>query len=148
MVIDHIICCCADSDLLHLAQNRTNTFYSQYPHPRREIFYWLAVVTTFALGTAAGDMTAITFKLGYLASGILFAILFGIPLVVYKLFGANEVVTFWAAYIFTRPLGASFSDWFGRLNAGGIGFGTGQTALALTVLIIGFVVYLTITRKE
>ena len=82
--------------------------------PRREIFYWLAVVTTFALGTATGDMTAITFKLGYLASGILFAVLFGIPLIANKLFGANEVLTFWAAYIFTRPLGASFADWFGR----------------------------------
>ena len=117
--------------------------------PRREIFYWLAVVTTFALGTAAGDMTAITFKLGYLASGILFAVLFGVPLMAHKLFRANEVVTFWAAYIFTRPLGASFSDWFGRTpNSGGIGFGTGQTAVALTVLIIGFVAYLTITRKD
>ena len=117
--------------------------------PRREIFYWLAVVTTFALGTAAGDMTAITLRLGYWASGILFAVLFGIPLMAYKLFGANEVVTFWAAYIFTRPLGASFADWFGRTpNLGGIGFGTGRTTIVLTLFIIVFVLYLTITHKD
>lgn len=117
--------------------------------PRREIFYWLAVVTTFALGTAAGDMTAITLRLGYLTSGILFAVLFGISLVANNLFSANEVVTFWVAYIFTRPLGASFADWFGRTpNSGGIGFGTGRTTIVLTLFIILFVLYLTITHKD
>lgn len=117
--------------------------------PRREIFYWLAVVTTFALGTAAGDMTAITFGLGYLASGILFAVLFGIPLAAYGLFGAYEVGTFWAAYIFARPLGASFADWFGRIpNSGGIGFGTGRTAAVLTLFIILFVIYLTVSHVD
>ena len=127
---------------------RTLSIHSIFT-PRREIFYWLAVVTTFALGTAAGDMTAITFGLGYLASGILFAVLFGIPLAAYGLLGAYEVGTFWAAYIFTRPLGASFADWFGRTpNSGGIGFGTGRTAVVLTTFIVLFVLYLTVTRRD
>ncbi len=117
--------------------------------PRRELFYWLTVITTFALGTAAGDMTAVTFNLGYLTSGILFAILFAIPLVTYKVFRLNEAFAFWASYIVTRPLGASFADWFGRTpDLGGIGFGTGRTSIILTVLIILFVGYLSITRKD
>ncbi|MDE2026597.1 MAG: hypothetical protein KGJ07_08995, partial [Patescibacteria group bacterium] len=109
---------------------------------RRELFYWLTIVATFALGTAAGDMTAVTLNLGYLLSGIMFAILFGIPLLLYKFFKVNEVLTFWAAYIVTRPLGASFADWFGRTtDMGGIGFGTGRTSIILTVLIVLFVGY-------
>ena len=114
---------------------------------RRELFYWATVITTFALGTATGDMTAIT--LGYLISGILFAVLFAIPLVAYKLLRAEEVLTFWAAYIVTRPLGASFADWFGRTpDLGGIGFGTGRTSIVLTILIIICVEYLAVTHKD
>lgn len=117
--------------------------------PRREFFYWLTVITTFALGTATGDMTAITLNLGYLTSGILFAILFAIPLVAQRVFKANEVFTFWAAYIVTRPFGASFADWLGRTpDLGGIGFGTGRTSIVLTILIILFVVYLIATKKD
>ena len=117
--------------------------------PRRELFYWAAVITTFALGTAAGDMTAVTFNLGYLDSGIMFALLFAIPLVLYKFFGFNEVITFWFAYIMTRPFGASFADWFGRTkDLGGIGFGTGKTSIVLGVLIVIFVSYLAISRKD
>ena len=117
--------------------------------PRRELFYWLTVITTFALGTATGDMTAITLNLGYLNSGILFGILFLLPLIGYKLFGMNEVFAFWFSYIMTRPFGASFADWFGRTkDTGGIGFGTGQTSIVLTLLIIIFVGYLTISHKD
>ncbi|HET9946474.1 MAG TPA: hypothetical protein VFQ63_00210 [Patescibacteria group bacterium] len=118
-------------------------------NPRRELFYWLTVITTFALGTALGDMTAVTLNLGYLDSGILFAVLFVLPLVAYKFFKVNEVLVFWAVYIVTRPLGASLADWFGRTtDFGGIGFGTGKTSLVLTFLIILFVGYLSITRKD
>src|SRR5260221_7727598 len=118
-------------------------------NPRRELFYWAAVMATFALGTATGDMTAVTLHLGYLTSGILFAVLFALPLVIYKQFRVSEVFTFWAAYIVTRPFGASFADWFGRTtDLGGIGFGTGQTSVVLTILIILFVGYLTISRKD
>ncbi len=116
---------------------------------RREIFYWLTVVITFALGTAAGDMTAITLNLGYLTSGILFAVLFILPILVYKVFNADEVFSFWAAYIVTRPLGASFADWTGRApDLGGIGWGTGRVSMSLLILIIAFVVYLTIVDRK
>lgn len=127
---------------------KTLSIHSIYT-PRREIFYWLTIVTTFALGTATGDMTAITLSLGYLNSGIFFAVLFALPFFAYRVFNANEVFTFWFAYIMTRPFGASFADWFGRTpNLGGIGFGTGRTSIVLTVLIVIFVSYLSITRKD
>jgi len=116
--------------------------------PRRELFYWATVIATFALGTAAGDLTAATFGLGYFASGVLFAILFAAPALAYRLFGLNEIVAFWFAYIMTRPLGASFADWFGKPILGGLGLGDEKVALVLTILIIGFVAYLTITRKD
>jgi len=117
--------------------------------PRREIFYWATVMITFAMGTATGDMTAITLNLGYLSSGILFAVLFALPLLAHKVFKVNEVATFWLAYIFTRPLGASFADWFGRTqDMGGIGFGTGRTSIVLTLLIILFVVYISIKNHS
>ena len=116
---------------------------------RRELFYWATVMTTFALGTAAGDMTATTLSLGYFSSGVLFAALIAVPALGYWLFDLNEIVAFWFAYIVTRPLGASFADWAGRPSSlGGIGFGTGLISLILALLIIGFVGYLTVTRKD
>lgn len=116
---------------------------------KREIFYWLTVIITFALGTATGDLTAITFDLGYLISGILFGLLFIIPFIAKWKFGLNEVAAFWISYIFTRPLGASFADWFGRTpDLGGIGFGTWKTSIVLVILITGFVFYLTVTKKD
>ncbi len=116
--------------------------------PRRELFYWATVIATFALGTAAGDLTAATFGLGYFSSGVLFAVLFAVPALAYWLFGLNEIVAFWFAYIMTRPLGASFADWFGKPILGGLGLGDAQVALVLTILIIGFVGYLTVTCKD
>ena len=116
---------------------------------RREIFYWVAVMATFALGTAAGDMSAITLGLGYLSSALLFMGLIALPAVAYYLFGLNGVVAFWFAYIVTRPLGASLADWVGRApNLGGIGFGTGKISIILTALIVGLVFYLTVTSKD
>jgi uncharacterized membrane-anchored protein len=116
---------------------------------RRELFYWATVVATFALGTATGDMTANTLGLGYFASGLLFAVLFALPALGYGLFGLNAILAFWFAYVMTRPLGASFADWFGRPHSlGGMGMGTGQVSLVLAILIAGFVGYLTITRKD
>jgi uncharacterized membrane-anchored protein len=116
---------------------------------RRELFYWATVITTFALGTAVGDMTATTLQLGYFASGVLFAVLFALPALGYWLFGLNEVFAFWFAYIVTRPLGASFADWLGRpASAGGKGSGTGLVSLALAVVIAILVGYLTVTGKN
>jgi len=117
--------------------------------PRREIFYWIAVIATFALGTAAGDWSAITLKLGFLTSGVLFAILFAIPAIAYWKFRLNEITAFWFAYIMTRPFGASFADLFGKAKeAGGLGYGNGLVSAVLFILIIGFVSYLAVTRKD
>jgi uncharacterized membrane-anchored protein len=73
---------------------------------RREVFYWAAVMATFALGTAAGDMTAVTLHLGYFASGVMFAVVVAAPAVAHRWFGLNAILAFWLAYIATRPLGA------------------------------------------
>jgi uncharacterized membrane-anchored protein len=116
---------------------------------RRELFYWAAVLATFALGTAAGDMTAVSFQLGFFASGILFAIVFAIPGVAYRLFGLNEIVAFWFAYIITRPLGASFADWLAvPPSQGGMNLGKGTISVALWILIIAFVAYLAISHRD
>lgn len=117
--------------------------------PRREVFYWAAVVTTFALGTAAGDMTAITLHLGYLVSGVFFAGLIAVPALGYRILGLNEIFAFWFAYIVTRPLGASFADWMGKpKRVGGLGLGDGKVSLGLAILIAGFVAYLTASRRD
>jgi uncharacterized membrane-anchored protein len=116
---------------------------------RRELFYWATVLATFALGTAAGDWTAVSLGLGYFTSGLVFAGIFAIPALGYKLFRLNEVFAFWFAYIVTRPLGASFADWFGKPHsAGGRGLGDGAVAFTLTVLIIICVTYMSLNRRE
>ncbi|MEO7001272.1 MAG: hypothetical protein ABI068_05695 [Ktedonobacterales bacterium] len=125
----------------------TLSIHSIYTWPR-EVFYWATVMATFALGTAAGDLTAATLGLGYFASGVLFAVLFAIPALAYRLLKANEIATFWFAYILTRPLGASFADWFGKPILGGLGLGDEKVVLVLTILIIVGVGYLTITHRQ
>ncbi len=130
------------------AREGTLSIHSIHTKPR-ELFYWATVLTTFALGTAAGDMTAVTFGWGYLTSGIIFAILFAIPLVAQSRFGAPEVATFWTAYIITRPLGASFADWLALPPArGGIGLGTGTVTIVWGVAIAGLVSFLAFTRRD
>ena len=112
---------------------------------RRELFYWAAVLVTFALGTATGDMTASTLGLGYFASGWLFAGLMVLPALAYRLANINAIAAFWIAYILTRPLGASFADWVGRPRSlSGLGLGTGLVSLGLTVVIVGLVAYVTV----
>ncbi|HEV2593047.1 MAG TPA: hypothetical protein VGU02_14270 [Gaiellaceae bacterium] len=116
---------------------------------RRELFYWAAVLATFAMGTALGDLAAYTLHLGFLSAGFVFAALFVIPGVAYAVFRVNAVLAFWAAYVMTRPLGASFADWTGKSrHAGGIGIGDGITAAVLVALIVAGVAYLTVTRAD
>jgi uncharacterized membrane-anchored protein len=116
---------------------------------RREFFYWATVLTTFALGTAAGDMTAMSMNLGYLESGVMFAILFAIPAVAYWKFGLGAIPAFWVAYVLTRPLGASFADWLGvSQDRGGMDWGTGPVSLGMAILIFGFVGYVALTKKD
>ncbi len=117
--------------------------------PRREAFYWAAVVATFAMGTAVGDLTAITLNLGYLDSALLFTVVILIPAVGYQMLGWNRILCFWFAYVATRPLGASFADWLGKPKyAGGLGLGNGNVAVVLSGLIFCLVAYLAITKID
>jgi uncharacterized membrane-anchored protein len=104
---------------------------------RRELWYWLTVLLTFALGTALGDLTAVALHLGFLASGVLFAVVIAVPAIAWRA-GVDPVLTFWTAYVLTRPLGASVADWLGKpaSPAGGLGLGDG------TVTAVGFVAFL------
>ncbi len=117
--------------------------------PRREAFYWAAVVATFAMGTALGDMTATTLGLGYFASGLLFAGIICVPAIGYRRFHWNAIFAFWFAYVVTRPLGASFADWMGKpQSVGGLGWGDATVAIALSAIIFVLVAYLAITHAD
>jgi uncharacterized membrane-anchored protein len=130
------------------ATERTLSIHS-ITTPRRELFYWATVLATFALGTAVGDMTATTLHLGFLTSGLMFTGLICLPALAYWKLGLNSVLAFWIAYVLTRPLGASYADWLGVPHRyGGVGLGRGLVALILTVVIVGFVAYLAVTRKD
>ena len=130
---------------LWYSTEKTLSIHSIYT-TRREIFYWAAVMATFALGTAAGDMTAVTLHLGYFASGVMFAVVVAVPAVAHRWFGLNAILAFWFAYVATRPLGASFADWMGVSHArGGLDLGAGPVSLALAILIAGLVVYMTLS---
>jgi uncharacterized membrane-anchored protein len=116
---------------------------------RRETFYWAAVVATFALGTAAGDLIAITLHLGYFVAAVLFAALILVPVLGYFRLGWNSIFAFWFAYVVTRPLGASIADGLGKPTAyGGLGFGNGHVALGLALAIFVLVAYLARTHRD
>lgn len=117
--------------------------------PRREFFYWATVLATFALGTAAGDLTAITLHLGYFTSVVLFAVLILVPAAAYWRLRMNEVLAFWFAYVLTRPLGASIADWVAfPASRGGLGLGSGTFAILLSLLIVVCVTYIGKTGKD
>ena len=116
---------------------------------RRELFYWSTVVTTFALGTAVGDLAAVTLHLGYLTSGIVFLAVLLVPALGRWWWHLNAVFAFWFAYIMTRPFGASLADWAGVSHArGGLNLGLGPVSLTLAVLIAGAVSYLQAAAKN
>jgi uncharacterized membrane-anchored protein len=116
---------------------------------RREVFYWATVMATFALGTAAGDMTAFTLGLGFFTSIMLFALLIALVALAYRYLQINSIVAFWLAYILTRPLGASIADWAGKSKSiGGLGLGDGFVSLVLFTMIIMFVLYMTFNHSE
>jgi uncharacterized membrane-anchored protein len=116
---------------------------------RREVFYWLAVIATFALGTAVGDLTAVDFHLGYFFSAVLFAALIAVPAIGFATRVFNPVLAFWFAYVLTRPLGASVADWWGKPKSfGGLGIGNGVVSLALTLVIAILVVYLSFSKSD
>jgi uncharacterized membrane-anchored protein len=122
--------------VLWYATQRTLSVHRIDSRPR-EAFYWAAVLATFALGTAFGDLTAVTLGLGYLVSGILFGLLFAIPGIAYRWWGFGATAAFWSAYVLTRPFGASLSDWLAVSQArGGLALGTGPVSLVLLAAIV------------
>ena len=129
------------------ARERTLSIHSIITLPR-EAFYWLAVLITFALGTAAGDWTIELTGWGpgtsvLLPAGLIVAIVIGWRL------GANAVLSFWLAYILTRPLGANLGDWFASpTSSGGLGWGTAVTSAIFLTAILATVAYLTLTRSD
>jgi uncharacterized membrane-anchored protein len=116
---------------------------------RREAWYWLAILFTFALGTAAGDLTAERLNLGFFVSVLLFAGLIAAVAVAHFRFKLNAVLSFWIAYILTRPLGASIGDYMSQpSHDGGLSIGTTGTSVLFLSAILAMVVYLTISRRD
>ena len=129
------------------ASERTLSIHSIVT-PRREAFYWLAILFTFALGTAAGDLVSEKFSLGYFVATAIFAGLIAVIAVAWRL-GLNEVLSFWAIYILTRPLGASIGDSLAQSkDDGGLGLGTVATSFIFLGAILVLVIYLTTTRVD
>ncbi len=145
--------------ILWYASEKTLSIHSIYTF-RRELFYWATVSATFALGTAAGDMTASTLGIGFFLSGVLFAFLIaavGVSYYILKKIQATgrflrasaDVFIFWTAYVLTRPLGASFADWMGKpISWGALGWGDGTVSVLLFVPILCLVWYLARTRRD
>src|SRR4051794_24174453 len=116
---------------------------------RRESFYWLTVLFTFALGTAAGDLTAERLNLGYAWSVAIFAGAIALVTIAHYRFRLNAVLAFWMAYILTRPLGASIGDELSQSrHDGAIGLGTTVTSAIFLIAIIVVVTFLTITKRD
>jgi uncharacterized membrane-anchored protein len=116
---------------------------------RREAFYWLAILFTFALGTSAGDFLAEQLELGYLPSVGIFAAAIAVVAVAHFRFRLNAILAFWIAYILTRPLGASIGDYLSQpTEEGGLGLGTVVTSLIFLSTILSLVVYLAITKRD
>ncbi len=115
---------------------------------RREGYYWAAVLATFALGTAAGDLTAMSLKLGYWPSVLLFALVISIPAIGWWRFGLSPIFAFWFAYIDTRPVGASFADGFSKPELGGLGLGDGTVAGIALAVFVTLVAYVTVTKFD
>lgn len=115
---------------------------------RRELFYWLAILLTFALGTAAGDLATEAIGLGFNLGVLVFGALIAVTTLAYWL-GADPVLTFWLAYILTRPLGASLGDLMSQSREyGGLGLGTIYTSLSFLTVIVALVAFITIRPKE
>jgi uncharacterized membrane-anchored protein len=116
---------------------------------RREGFYWLTILFTFALGTAAGDLVAEKLAFGYLLSALMFGAVIAVIAVAHLKYGLNAVLAFWLAYILTRPLGASIGDYLSQPTAnGGLALGTTGTSALFLATILALVSFLTITKRD
>jgi uncharacterized membrane-anchored protein len=116
---------------------------------RRETYYWLTVLATFALGTAAGDLTATSLNLGFFDSAILFAVAIVVPAVAWWRFRLDPIAAFWIAYVLTRPLGASVADWLGKPpSLSGVGIGDDVVSLTSSLLIVVLVWILAASGRD
>jgi len=130
------------------ASERTLSIHTIFTS-RRESFYWLAILFTFALGTAAGDLTAEKINLGYLTSAFIFAGSIALVAFAHYVLKLNAVLAFWLAYILTRPLGASIGGYLSQpTKNGGLGLGTSVTSYIFLGTILALVVFLTRTRRD
>lgn len=130
------------------ASEKTLSVHSIYT-TRRELFYWTAILFTFALGTAAGDLAAEGMQLGYATSALIFGALIGAVAIARYVFRINAIAAFWIAYVLTRPFGASCGDWLSQPTAnGGLGLGTVGTSTLFLATILGLVSYLTFSQKK
>lgn len=127
---------------------RTLSIHSIFTR-KRELFYWAAILFTFALGTSAGDLMAERFNLGYGPAAIVFATMIAVTFALYRFARMNAILAFWIAYILTRPLGASVGDFLAKpVIAGGLGWGTVHTSLLFLAAILGLVVFLTVSKAD
>ena len=130
------------------AVERTLSVHTIYT-TRREAFYWLAILFTFALGTSAGDFLSEQLELGYLAALGIFAAAIAVVAVLHFGLKMNAILSFWLAYILTRPLGASIGDYLASpTGEGGLGLGTNLTSIVFLSLILALVVYLAISKRD
>ena len=130
------------------ASEKTLSIHSIFT-ARRELFYWTAILFTFALGTAAGDYLAESLKLGYLHSALIFGAGIALVTLAHYAFKLNAVLAFWLAYILTRPLGASFGDLLSQPSTnGGLGLGTVGTSVIFLTVITALIVYMTAAQRR
>jgi uncharacterized membrane-anchored protein len=137
--------------LVFVAWQRTEKTLSIHSidSPRREAFYWATVAATFAMGTALGDFTAYTLHLGFFPSAVLFAAVIAVPAFGFRFLRWNAILSFWFAYVITRPLGASIADGLAKSRrSSGLGIGDGPVVLVLGILIAVAVAYLAITKAD
>jgi uncharacterized membrane-anchored protein len=133
--------------LLWFQAERTLSIHSIFTN-RREAFYWLAILFTFALGTAAGDLVAEKLALGYLATGVLFGMIIFSLSIGYFFLGLDPILGFWLVYILTRPLGASFGDLMSQpAQYGGLGLGTIITSAIFLAAIVAIVIYMSVRHE-
>ena len=115
---------------------------------RRESFYWLTILFTFALGTASGDLMAESLGLGYFVTGVIVAAVIGSAAIAWRL-GLDPMLAFWIAYIMTRPMGASMGDFLSQSPAnGGLALGATVTSLIFLLAILLIVIFLSITKQD
>ncbi len=130
------------------ASERTLSIHS-ITTTKREIFYWFAILFTFALGTAAGDLVAEELDFGYWKSAVIFAAIILATYAAHRFLGLNAVLAFWMAYIVTRPLGASVGDYLSQDKAiGGLELGTTKTSFIFLAIILAVVTFISITKKD